>query len=104
MWVFELISWVLFGLTIGGLVGFFMEKRQGPTVGYLFAGTAGAVVGGLLGELVGELWPKATLDASGYSLLSLLLAIGGSIVLVFIDRRTYRIGRPVFQDARPDLP
>lgn len=104
MWIFEVITWILFGLTIGGLAGWFMEKKRGHTIGYLAAGTGGAVLGGLLAELVGQLLPAAALDLDGFSLLSVLFSIGGAIGGVFIDRRTYRRGQPLVRDPRPHLP
>ncbi|MFN0052255.1 MAG: GlsB/YeaQ/YmgE family stress response membrane protein [Planctomycetales bacterium] len=82
-------SWVLMGL-IAGLVA----KRLMPTrepqgcLRTVLVGIAGGIVGGFLGTWLG--WGKV----DEFDLRSLLLAIGGTLLLLYVHRVLTGSGRP----------
>jgi uncharacterized membrane protein YeaQ/YmgE (transglycosylase-associated protein family) len=102
--IFHFISWLLFGLILGAMFGFFTEREDGHTLEYLARGAGGAIVGGLLGMFLGQWLPEVRLEANGYQFLTLIFALLFALGAIFIDRRTTRRGRPFFRDARPDVP
>lgn len=79
------IAWIIFGALAGWLASIIMgnNARQG-LVGDILLGIVGAVVGGFLMNLLGA--P----GAGGFNVYSLLVAIGGAIVLIAIGRAVYR--------------
>ena len=101
--MFEVVSWILFGATLGGLAAFFMEKR-GFTIQFIVAGVLGGVAGGVLGMLVEVALPDVRWASGGYSFTRLLFAMVMSIVAIAIDRKTLRRGKKLVQDPRPDVP
>jgi high-affinity Fe2+/Pb2+ permease len=103
MMIFEIATWVLFALTLGGCFAFFMERR-GHTAEHLLSATAGAVIAGMLGKMVVALVPAIDWQTHGYSLTAFMFALAGSLVGVAIDRKTHRKGKHLFRDARPDVP
>lgn len=80
-----IIAWIIFGALAGWLASIIMgnNARQG-LVGDILLGIVGAVVGGFLMNLLGA--P----GTSGFNIYSLLVAIGGAIVLIAIGRAVYR--------------
>jgi len=77
-----ILSWIVLGLIAGALAKFIMPgKDPGGIFVTILIGIAGALVGGFLGSLAGFG------SVSGFDLRSLLLAIGGSLVLLFVYRR-----------------
>lgn len=77
-----IISWIVFGLIAGALAKFIMPgKDPGGIVVTILIGIAGAVVGGVIGTQLGFG------NVTGFNIPSLLIAIGGAIVLLFIYRQ-----------------
>jgi uncharacterized membrane protein YeaQ/YmgE (transglycosylase-associated protein family) len=76
-----IFSWILLGLLAGILAKFIMPgKDDGGFVMTTLLGVAGAFIGGWIGSLVG-------LGAVGeFSLGSLLTAVVGALVLLFVYR------------------
>jgi uncharacterized membrane protein YeaQ/YmgE (transglycosylase-associated protein family) len=76
-----IISWIILGLVVGLLAKFFMPgKDPGGIIVTILIGIAGAIIGGYFGRLLG------IGDVKGFDLTSLLLALGGSILLLFVYR------------------
>lgn len=77
----EISSWIIMGLIVGFLARFIMPGRD--SMGFIVTiliGIAGAFVGGLIGTYLG--FGKVT----GFNGESLLLAFGGSILLLILYR------------------
>jgi len=76
-----ILSWIVLGLIVGLLAKFFMPgKDPGGIIITILIGIAGAIIGGYLGRLLG------IGDVKGFDLTSLLLALGGSILLLLVYR------------------
>lgn len=76
------ISWIVMGLIVGVLAKWIMPgKDPGGFIITILIGIAGAFVGGFIGSLLGL--GKVT----GFNLGSLLLAVGGAILLLFVYRK-----------------
>ena len=76
MW--NILSWVLLGLVAGAIAKKIMPgKDPGGFIVTILIGIAGAVVGGFIVQFLG--WGPA----SGFNLYSLLVAIGGAILLLW---------------------
>ena len=105
MALFEVAIWILFGLTIGGSVSFFMEKR-GHTALHLAAGVGGGVVGGIFGWFLSSALPGlrwTVLD--NYSITALICSLLFACAFVAIERSMHQKGRRVIlNDPRPDYP
>ena len=87
----SIIAWIVLGL-IAGFIGSQIVNRQGQgIVGDIIVGIVGALVGGFLFNLVGAR------GVTGLNLWSLLVAVLGSVVLLFayhaIRRATNRTSR-----------
>jgi uncharacterized membrane protein YeaQ/YmgE (transglycosylase-associated protein family) len=77
-----IIGWVIFGLIAGAIAKLIMPgKDPGGIFVTILLGIAGALVGGFIGR---ALWGST--GASDWSIGSFLLAIGGSILLLFLYR------------------
>lgn len=76
-----ILSWILMGLIVGALAKFIMPgKDPGGIIVTILIGIAGAFVGGFIGSLLG-------LGAfTGFNLWSLLLAVGGALILLWLYR------------------
>ncbi|MGB4768785.1 MAG: GlsB/YeaQ/YmgE family stress response membrane protein [Candidatus Saccharimonas sp.] len=77
MW--DLVAW----LVVGGLAGWIASKimktdKDMGVVANIVVGIVGALVGGWLSRTLFGL----TVDANGFNLLSLLVAIGGAVLLL----------------------
>ena len=73
-----IISWIIMGLIVGALAKWIMPGSDpGGLIVTTLIGIAGAFVGGFLGSLVG------LGSVSGFNLISLVLAIGGALLLLF---------------------
>ncbi len=76
-----ILLWIVFGLIAGALAKFIMPGRDpGGIIVTILLGIVGAVVGGFLGTLLG------VGSVSGFDGRSLLIAIGGAMVLLFCYR------------------
>lgn len=80
-----ILAWIIFGLIAGIVAKFIMP---GPDPGGIFVtiliGIAGALVGGFIGSLLGFG------GVSGFNFGSFVIAILGSILLLWIYRRMKR--------------
>lgn len=75
------LSWVILGLVVGVLAKWIMPgKEPGGLIVTTLLGVAGAFVGGYLGSLVG------LGSVSGFDLRSLLLAVGGAVLVLLVYR------------------
>ena len=76
-----IIFWILFGALAGWLASLVMgaDARMGATEN-IVVGIVGAVIGGFIMNSVGS--PGVT----GFNLYSILVAVGGAIVLIFLVR------------------
>ena len=76
-----ILSWIVMGLIVGVLAKFIMPGRDpGGFIVTILIGIAGAFVGGYIGSFLG-------LGAfTGFNLGSLLIAVGGAIILLILYR------------------
>src|SRR5262249_45318038 len=78
----SIIGWAIFGLIAGAIAKLIMPgKDPGGIFVTMLLGIAGAEVGGLIGR---ALWGSS--GVSGWGMGSWLLAIGGSLLLLFLYR------------------
>ena len=74
-----ILLWVVFGLIAGAVAKFLMPgKAPGGIIVTIALGIVGAVVGGIVGA------PLRFGDVSGFARRSMLLAIGGGVLVLFI--------------------
>jgi uncharacterized membrane protein YeaQ/YmgE (transglycosylase-associated protein family) len=74
-----ILLWAVFGLIAGAIAKFLMPgKVPGGIIATIVLGVIGAVVGGFLGAQLGFG------DISGFDLRSMLLAVGGGILVLVI--------------------
>lgn len=72
-----ILSWIVFGLIAGVVAKFVMPGTDpGGIILTIVLGVAGAVVGGFLGTMLGFG------TVTGFDVRSLLIAIGGALVLL----------------------
>jgi uncharacterized membrane protein YeaQ/YmgE (transglycosylase-associated protein family) len=73
-----MISWIVLGLVAGAIAKWIMPGNDpGGIIVTILIGIAGAFVGGFIGTLVG------LGSVSGFDLVSMALAIGGALVLLY---------------------
>jgi uncharacterized membrane protein YeaQ/YmgE (transglycosylase-associated protein family) len=75
-----ILGWILLGLIAGWLAGVLVKGSGYGVIGDIILGSLGALVGG---------WITSTLmgvDVTGFNLVSLLVAVFGAIVVIFIAR------------------
>ncbi len=78
----SIIGWAIFGLIAGAIAKLLMPgKDPGGIFVTMLLGIAGAEVGGFIGR---ALWGSS--GVTGWGLGSWLLAIGGSLLLLFLYR------------------
>jgi uncharacterized membrane protein YeaQ/YmgE (transglycosylase-associated protein family) len=76
-----LLSWLVLGLVVGVIAKFLMPgKDPGGFVITIILGIAGAFVGGFIGSRIGFG------TVSGFDMRSLLVAVGGAIILLAVYR------------------
>lgn len=82
----NILAWILFGLIVG-IIAYALESN--PTrrgiISPILLGIAGALAGGVLANLI------LGITMTGFNLTSFLIAIAGSLILLFIGtamRRT----------------
>jgi len=81
----NILAWIVFGL-IAGIIANLIDPRseRGGILGAIFLGIAGALVSGFLAALIlGE-------GITGFNLFSLIVAVAGSLLLLFIGRTITR--------------
>ena len=83
------VSWVLLGLLAGGLAKFIMPgKDPGGCLVTMLIGIVGALIGGFIGRtLIGR-------SVTGFDLVSLALAVVGSVILLALYRAIARRRKP----------
>lgn len=75
------LLWILFGAIAGWVASIIMRNdAQQGTLTDIILGVAGAVAGGWMMNLLGE--P----GVNGFNLYSLLVAVGGAMVLIYLGR------------------
>ena len=75
----SILLWALFGLIAGAIAKFLMPgKVTGGILLTIALGIVGAVVGGFIGAQIGFG------DISGFDLRSMLLAVGGGVLVLFL--------------------
>lgn len=76
-----IISWIVFGLIVG-VIANMLDPRpaKGGILGAILLGILGAFVGGFLGNLL------LGVDISGFNFTSIILAVVGALVLMFLGR------------------
>lgn len=81
----SLIAWVVFGLVVGVIANAIdPEPSRGGIIGAVALGVLGSLVGGFLASaLIG-------VGVEGFNLTSLAIAIGGSMLLLFLGRALSR--------------
>ena len=76
-----ILTWIILGLVVGIIAKFVMPgKDPGGFIITILLGIAGAFVGGFIGQALGFG------GVAGFDLRSLLLAVGGAILLLIIYR------------------
>lgn len=77
----NIISWIVFGLIVGVIANMIdPQPARGGLVGAVVLGVLGALLGGFLGNLL------FGVGISGFNLSSFIVAVIGSLVLLFIGR------------------
>ena len=76
-----ILSWIVMGLIVGVLAKFIMPgKDPGGLIVTILLGIAGAFVGGYVGSVLG------LGTVTGFNAGSLLIAIGGAVLLLILYR------------------
>ncbi|MBS3756691.1 MAG: GlsB/YeaQ/YmgE family stress response membrane protein [Desulfobacterales bacterium] len=76
-----ILSWIGMGLIVGLLAKLIMPgKDPGGIVITILLGIAGAFLGGFIGSLLGFG------EVTGFNIESLLLAVGGAVILLILYR------------------
>ena len=76
-----IISWIILGLVVGVIAKFIMPgKDPGGIFITILLGIAGAIGGGFISSAIGFG------EVTGFDLRSLIIAVGGSIILLAIYR------------------
>ncbi len=76
-----ILSWVILGLVVGIIAKFLMPgKDPGGIFITILLGIAGAIGGGFVSSAIGFG------EVTGFDLRSLIIAVGGSIILLVIYR------------------
>lgn len=77
----SILMWILFGLIVGVIANAIDPyPSSGGLLGSVVLGIVGAMVGGFLADLL------FGVGVTGFNLPSFLVAIGGSLILLFIGR------------------
>lgn len=80
----SLLYWIVFGLIAGSVANFIAPSSQSGIVGSIILGIIGAVVGGYLGQMF------FGVGVTGFNVKSFVVAVGGSLVVLFIGRLLMR--------------
>ena len=80
--MFGVIGWIFFGLIVGIIAKFLMPGRDpGGFIITMLLGIAGAVIGGMIGRVLGWYGPN---EGAGY-----LMSILGAILLLLLYRKLF---------------
>lgn len=75
-----ILYWAIFGLIAGGIANLISPNEKGGIFGSIILGIVGAVLGGYLGSVF------LSVGVTGFNLMSLFLAVGGALIVLFIAR------------------
>ncbi|KKR70006.1 MAG: Transglycosylase-associated protein [Candidatus Woesebacteria bacterium GW2011_GWA2_40_7b] len=75
-----IIYWAVFGLIAGSIANFITPSSSGGIIGSIVLGIIGAVVGGYLGQKF------FGVGVTGFNLMSFAVAVGGSLLVIFVGR------------------
>lgn len=76
-----ILSWIVMGLIAGAIAKFVMPGDDpGGFIVTIIIGVVGAIVGGFIATTLG------LGDVTGFNIRSLLIAVGGSVVLLIVWR------------------
>lgn len=82
------ISWIIFGALVGWIAGRITKSgRKMSTFQSVIVGIVGSAVGGLLGDMLN------LGTVSGFNLSSILLAVVGAVLVLWLVNRTGRSNR-----------
>ena len=77
----NILSWILFGLVVGIIANALdPNPNRGGVLGAVLLGIAGALLGGFVANLF------FGISVTGFNLTSFLVAIAGSLLLLFLGR------------------
>lgn len=79
----DIIIWIIFG-AIAGYVASLIMKSNNSVLEDIVLGIVGAFVGGFIMNTFGQT------GVTGFNIYSLLVAIVGSVVLIFLGRALHR--------------
>ena len=74
-----ILLWVIFGALAGWIASIIMKTDAG-TITDILLGIVGAVVGGFLMNLFGQI------GVTGFNLYSLIVAVVGAVVVIYLGR------------------
>lgn len=80
MTIESLLVWILLGAVAGWIAGQLMKGRGFGLMGNIVVGIIGSFIGGWLGGKLGI----AEATTGGFSIASILTAVAGAVVLLFI--------------------
>lgn len=76
----SILYWIIFGLIVGVIANFIAPGFKGGILGSILLGIIGAVVGGYLGQRF------FGVGVTGFNLMSIVVALAGSLLVLFIAR------------------
>lgn len=77
----SVIGWIIFGLIAGTIANAIdPHPSSGGIIGAIVLGIVGAMVGGFLANIL------LGIDVTGFNLTSFIVAIAGSLLLLFVGR------------------
>ena len=77
-----ILAWILLGLVAGAIAKWIMPGPDpGGWIVTILIGIVGAVIGGFVGGLLG------VGDVTGFNVWSIVLAVVGSLILLFLSRK-----------------
>lgn len=79
----NILLWLVLGALAGGIAGFLMKSPHGLLMDIVL-GVVGAAVGGLIMNFFGQS------GVTGFDLYSLIVAVIGAVVLIFLGRLIYK--------------
>ncbi len=80
----NIISWILFGLIVGIVSNAIDPAPSRGLLNSILLGVVGALVGGFLADLI------FGVGVTGFNLTSFLIAIAGSLLMLFVGRAVRR--------------